>query len=252
MLLTLTWQQIALRLSLAIIASFFIGLNRDEHGKTAGMRTTMLVCLAATLTMIEANLLIGTAGKTPTSFIQLDVMRLPLGILSGIGFIGAGAILRKGELVRGLTTAATLWIVTVLGLLFGAGLLRLGAIASALTLIILWLLKHLEKHVPSVRSATLLGRTLPPRPAQPGISAPNPPRCRLPHHELEGPVCRLASALHRMRTALVPQRTSPALYPGGHRATRRHARDRPPRLASLRSRRKLRRFPSTSRTHPSL
>ncbi len=122
MLLTLTWQQIALRLALASAASFCIGLDRDRHGKTAGMRTTMLVCLAATLAMIEANLLLTTAGKTPSSFVQLDVMRLPLGILSGIGFIGAGAILRRGEVVRGLTTAATLWIVTVLGLLFGAGL----------------------------------------------------------------------------------------------------------------------------------
>ena len=156
MLLTLTWQQIALRLGLAITASFFIGLDRDEHGKTAGMRTTMLVCLAATLAMIEANLLITTVGKTPTSFIQLDVMRLPLGILSGIGFLGAGAILRRGEAVRGLTTAATLWIVTVLGLLFGAGLLRLGATSSVLVISILWLLKRLEHHIPTVRTGSLL------------------------------------------------------------------------------------------------
>ncbi len=169
MLLNLTWQHIALRLGLAVLASFFIGLDRDEHGKTAGMRTTMLVCLAATLAMIEANLLIGTAGKTPTSFIQLDVMRLPLGILSGIGFIGAGAILRRGELVRGLTTAATLWIVTVLGLLFGAGLLRLGAVASVLTLCILWLLKRVEKYVPSVRTATLM-LELSPQAATPALN----------------------------------------------------------------------------------
>lgn len=155
MLLTLSWQHIALRLALASIASFVIGLDRDRHGKTAGMRTTMLVCLAATLAMIEANLLITTAGKTPSSFIQLDVMRLPLGILSGIGFIGAGAIVRHGELVRGLTTAATLWIVTVLGLLFGAGLLRLGVSASIITIVILWLLKGLEDHIPSVRNGTL-------------------------------------------------------------------------------------------------
>ncbi len=156
MLLTLTWQQIALRLALASVASFVIGLDRDRHGKTAGMRTTMLVCLAATLAMIEANLLITTAGKTPTSFIQLDVMRLPLGILSGIGFIGAGAIVRHGELVRGLTTAASLWISTVLGLLFGAGFLRLGTAASVLTIAVLLLLKALEDHIPSVRNGSLL------------------------------------------------------------------------------------------------
>ena len=156
MLLALTWQHIALRLLLAALASFFIGLDRDEHGKTAGMRTTMLVCLAATLAMIEANLLINTSGKSPTSFIQLDVMRLPLGILSGIGFIGAGAIVRKGPMVRGLTTAAALWIVTVLGLLFGAGLLRLGTVATVLVLSILLLLKKIEDHIPTVRNATLV------------------------------------------------------------------------------------------------
>ena len=156
MTLTLTWQQIALRIALAIVASFFIGLDRDQHGKTAGMRTTMLVCLAATLAMLEANLLITTSGKTPTSFIQLDVMRLPLGVLSGIGFIGAGAILRRGNLVRGLTTAATLWLVTILGLLFGAGFLKLGAASSVLALTILWALKLLEGHIPTVRTATLL------------------------------------------------------------------------------------------------
>ena len=153
--LTLTWQQIALRLALAAAASFFIGLDRDRHGKTAGMRTTMLVCLAATLAMIEANLLIGTVGKTATSFVQLDMMRLPLGILSGIGFIGAGAILRHGELVRGLTTAATLWIVTVLGLIYGAGFLRLGIASSVLVFVILWLLKALEDRIPTVRNGSL-------------------------------------------------------------------------------------------------
>ena len=156
MTLNLTWQQIAIRLALAILASFLIGLDRDQHGKTAGMRTTMLVCLTATLAMLEANLLISTSGKTPTSFIQLDVMRLPLGILSGIGFIGAGAILRRGNLVRGLTTAATLWFVTILGLLFGAGFLKLGTVSSVLALTILWVLKLLEGHIPTVRTATLL------------------------------------------------------------------------------------------------
>ncbi|HMF53479.1 MAG TPA: MgtC/SapB family protein, partial [Edaphobacter sp.] len=89
----LTWEQIALRILLAAVASFLIGYNRDERGKALGIRTTMLVCLAATLAMVQANQLMNTTGKTPDSFIMLDLMRLPLGILSGIGFIGAGAIL---------------------------------------------------------------------------------------------------------------------------------------------------------------
>lgn len=152
---TLTAGQIALRIALALIASFLIGYDRDEHGKSSGIRTTMLVCLAATLAMLQANLLMGTAGKPSSSFITLDLMRLPLGILSGIGFIGAGAILRKDGLVHGLTTAATLWYVTVLGLLFGGGQLRLAIAGSIIALLILWALKQFENRISARRSGTL-------------------------------------------------------------------------------------------------
>lgn len=152
---TLTWEQIALRLALAAIASFLIGYNRDERGKRLGIRTTMLVCLAATLAMVEANQLIDTRGKPPDSFVQLDMMRLPLGILSGIGFIGAGAILRKDALVRGVTTAATIWYVTVLGLVFGGGLIVLGCAGTLLALLILWGLRAVEMEMPTHRTGTL-------------------------------------------------------------------------------------------------
>ena len=70
--------------------------------------------------------MLATAGRQADSFIMLDLMRLPLGILSGMGFIGAGAILRRGSAIVGVTTAATLWFVTVMGLCFGAGQLDLG------------------------------------------------------------------------------------------------------------------------------
>ncbi|MGH6971889.1 MAG: MgtC/SapB family protein, partial [Caulobacteraceae bacterium] len=90
--LNLTAGQIALRLALAIVASFLIGLNRDERGRPAGLRTVMLVCLAATLAMLQVNLLLPLAGRPGNSFVMNDLMRLPLGILSGIGFIGAGVI----------------------------------------------------------------------------------------------------------------------------------------------------------------
>ncbi len=129
---TLGWEQIAIRILLAAVASFLIGYNRDERGKRLGIRTTMLVCLAATLAMLQANLLMNSTGKAPDSFVNFDLMRLPLGILSGIGFIGAGAILRKDGLVRGVTTAATIWFVTVLGLLFGGGQLSLGIAGTLL------------------------------------------------------------------------------------------------------------------------
>src|SRR4051794_23049944 len=122
----LEWSQIALRLGFTAVAGALVGLNRGEHGHPAGLRTTMLVCLAASVAMIQANILLGTVGKTPDSYVNFDVMRLPLGILSGMGFIGGGAILRRGNIVIGVTTAATLWFVTVMGLCFGGGQLTLG------------------------------------------------------------------------------------------------------------------------------
>jgi putative Mg2+ transporter-C (MgtC) family protein len=78
---------------------------------------------------------------------MLDLMRLPLGVLSGMGFIGAGAILRRGELVMGVTTAATLWYVTIMGLCFGGGQLGLGMAMLALGIFVLWALKRFEDWV---------------------------------------------------------------------------------------------------------
>src|ERR1700679_2025484 len=100
---TLTWQEIAVRLVLSVLAGMLIGLNRGEHGRPAGLRTTLLVALAACLSMIQVNLLLPAAGKPATSFVVLDLVRLPLGILSGIGFIGAGAIVRRDNFVVGVT-----------------------------------------------------------------------------------------------------------------------------------------------------
>src|SRR5947208_3734561 len=103
--LTLVWQDIARRLALTILAGVLIGINRTEHGRPAGLRTTILVCLAASVSMIMANLLLITPDKTQNSILRMDVMRLPLGILSGMGFIGAGAIVRRETLILGVTTA---------------------------------------------------------------------------------------------------------------------------------------------------
>lgn len=147
--------EIALRLVLAACASFFVGLNRDEQGHPAGVRTTMLVCLAATLAMLQVNLLLPMDGKQPGSFIQNDLMRLPLGILDGIGFIGAGVILKREQRVSGVTTAATIWYVTVLGLLFGGGQIRLGCVAAVAAIVILWVLKRAENWLPRERNGRL-------------------------------------------------------------------------------------------------
>jgi putative Mg2+ transporter-C (MgtC) family protein len=97
--------------------------------------------------MIQVNLLLDMDGRPQTSFVMLDLMRLPLGILSGMGFIGAGAIIRKDDLVLGVTTAATLWFVTVMGLCFGGGQLILGLVALALAFLVLTILKEIEARV---------------------------------------------------------------------------------------------------------
>jgi putative Mg2+ transporter-C (MgtC) family protein len=155
MTLYLTWEQIALRIALACIASLAIGYNRDEHGRPAGMRTVMLVTLTATLAMLQVNLLLPLTGKSSTSFNVLDLMRLPLGILSGIGFIGAGAIIKRENGNMGVTTAATLWFSTMLGLLFGGGQLRLGGTSAILGLLILTGLKYVEEFLPRLNRGTL-------------------------------------------------------------------------------------------------
>jgi putative Mg2+ transporter-C (MgtC) family protein len=155
MSLALSYQQIALRLVLTLAAGALIGFNREISGEKAGLRTNMLVALAAAVAMIQANLLLPVVGKTEASFSVMDVMRLPLGILSGMGFIGAGAILRRGELVIGVTTAATLWTVTVIGLCFGGGQYGLGIAATLLATAVIWLLKSVDRRFSHTQRAVL-------------------------------------------------------------------------------------------------
>jgi putative Mg2+ transporter-C (MgtC) family protein len=141
---SLQWSDVALRLLITVVAGLVLGFERSEHGKSAGMRTTLLVCLAASVAMIQVNMLLPTSGRTPDSFVMNDLMRFPLGVLTGVGFIGGGAILRRDRLVVGLTTAATLWIATVVGLCIGGGQIVLGVIATGLSLLALWVLHWVE------------------------------------------------------------------------------------------------------------
>jgi putative Mg2+ transporter-C (MgtC) family protein len=143
-----SWQEICVRLVLTMMAGAIIGFNRGARGHAAGFRTTILVGLAASVAMILTNILLPVTGKTPESFAVMDPMRLPLGILTGVGFIGGGAIFKKGDLVTGVTTAATLWVVTVIGLCLGAGQLALGVAATALTVVTLWILKWVDLSIP--------------------------------------------------------------------------------------------------------
>jgi putative Mg2+ transporter-C (MgtC) family protein len=139
-----TWPDIAVRLLLTFVAGALVGLNRQAGGHGAGFRTTVLVGLAACLAMIQANLLLSVGGKTDQSFSVMDVLRFPLGVLTGVGFIGGGAILKRGNLVTGVTTAATMWIMTAIGLCFGGGQVVVGTVATAICLVVLGPLKVID------------------------------------------------------------------------------------------------------------
>jgi len=151
-----TVTDIAIRLALTMLAGGIIGLNRGARGHAAGFRTTILVCLAASVAMIQANILLPLAGKTPESFSVMDLMRLPLGILTGVGFIGGGTILKRRDLVTGVTTAATLWLVTVIGLCFGGGQLALGGVTTVLAVCTLWALKKVDIWMPREHRARVV------------------------------------------------------------------------------------------------
>lgn len=159
--LNITSTDIAIRLALTMLAGAIIGLNRGARGHAAGFRTTILVALAASVAMIQANILLPLGGKTPDAFSVMDLMRLPLGILTGVGFIGGGTIVKKGDLVVGVTTAATLWLVTVIGLCLGGGQLILGVAATVLAVITLWILRWVDRIIPREHRARLIVTTDP-------------------------------------------------------------------------------------------
>jgi putative Mg2+ transporter-C (MgtC) family protein len=151
-----SWSDLAIRLALTMVAGAIIGFNRGARGHAAGLRTTILVGLAASIAMIQANILLPLSGKTAESFGVMDLMRLPLGILTGVGFIGGGAILRRGDLLTGVTTAATLWMMTVIGLCLGGGQLILGSAATVLAVTTLWALKRIEMMIPREHHARIV------------------------------------------------------------------------------------------------
>jgi putative Mg2+ transporter-C (MgtC) family protein len=155
MVQNLHWTAIGLRLLLTVIAGSILGMERSKTGHPAGLRTTLLVTLAASIAMIQMNLLLDTNGKPGNSYVVMDLMRLPLGILTGVGFIGAGAIVRKDELVLGITTAATMWFSTVVGLCMGGGQLVLGCVSTLIGFFVLWALRPFERGMERFQLASL-------------------------------------------------------------------------------------------------
>lgn len=128
----------AIALVLSLVVGALVGLEREIHGHPAGLRTHMLVCLGSTLFTLVSVDVARSSGADPG--------RIAAQIVTGIGFLGAGAIVREGATIRGLTTAASIWTTAAIGLAIGAGpgMERLAIFSAALVLFTLWTLQRVE------------------------------------------------------------------------------------------------------------
>jgi putative Mg2+ transporter-C (MgtC) family protein len=140
--------EMLLRLLAALASGALIGYERSFHGRPAGLRTHVLVCLASSLLMLvtvfEKHWVLTGPGE-----IRLDPTRMAQGIMTGIGFLGAGVVVKEGLNVRGLTTAASIWITAAIGILAGVGLYVPMTISVLLTLVVLSLFRWVEAMVPT-------------------------------------------------------------------------------------------------------
>jgi len=136
----LNWE-VAARLLMAMVLGGVIGFEREIGNRPAGFRTHTLVCVGSTLVMLTSQYLF----EAYSGIVNLDPARLGAQVISGIGFLGAGTIIKYGPHVRGLTTAASLWVVACVGLAIGAGFYWGAITATVLVYITLILLKKVEK-----------------------------------------------------------------------------------------------------------
>src|SRR6185436_4802287 len=139
--------EMMLRLLAALAAGALIGYERSFHGRPAGLRTHVLVCLASALLMLVTvyeDHWVRTPGDS-----RLDPTRMAQGIMTGIGFLGAGVIVKEGLNVRGLTTAASIWITAGIGVLAGVGLYLPLVFSVVLTLLVLSVFRWIEMRVPT-------------------------------------------------------------------------------------------------------
>lgn len=135
----------------AIMAGGVIGFEREYRGRAAGIRTHILVCLTSTILMLAAVHQIDWMVATPHDVIRIDPVRMAHGVLTGVGFLCGGVIFREGFSVRGLTTAASLWITAALGILYGIGLSGLALVGTIATLAVLTGLRLFDGRLPRRR-----------------------------------------------------------------------------------------------------
>jgi putative Mg2+ transporter-C (MgtC) family protein len=141
----LSHEQVVFRLVLAAVLGGFVGLERERLDWAAGLRTHMLVCLGASLFMIVSSF--GFMDIINHDHVSLDPSRVAAQVVSGIGFLGAGTIMFRRDVILGLTTAASLWAIAAVGLAVGGGLYTCALITTLLIVVILAWIKPVEKRL---------------------------------------------------------------------------------------------------------
>ncbi|MBI5433820.1 MAG: MgtC/SapB family protein [Planctomycetes bacterium] len=137
-----------LRLAVALLVGGAIGLERSYHGRPAGFRTHALVCLSTALLMLITVFEDQWVPMRDDLRMMLDPTRMAQGIMTGIGFLGAGAILKEGATVRGLTTAASIWMTAAIGILVGIGFYFPAIVSALMTLGTLSVFRWIEARLP--------------------------------------------------------------------------------------------------------
>ncbi len=137
----LSYWEIALRLGLAVLCGGLVGMEREAHNRPAGFRTHILVCVGSALLMMVSRY--GFGDVLEPGF-EVDPSRIAAGVITGIGFLGAGTILQQRGSIRGLTTAASIWVVSGIGLAAGIGFYMGAGLATFIVLISLVLLGRVD------------------------------------------------------------------------------------------------------------
>ncbi len=145
-----------IRLAVGTFLGALIGLERERSGRSAGLRTHLLVAVASTTFMLVSTQFLFFQNYEPGGLVMVDTSRIAAAVVAGVGFLGAGAILRTGLGVHGLTTAAGLWLVAAIGLASGGGMFIEAVAATAVSLIALVLLRRFEDKQPYALKRTLI------------------------------------------------------------------------------------------------
>lgn len=143
------------RLLFALLAGGAIGLERAYHGRPAGFRTHSLVCVASSLLMLLTVFQWKLLAGAPIETVRVDPTRMAQGIMTGIGFLGAGVIMKEQLTIRGLTTAASIWMTASIGIILGMGFYFAAFMAGMITIGVLTVFSWLEKIMPSLHYGSL-------------------------------------------------------------------------------------------------